>query len=121
MATILIRARFREESMRNMKDANWALEREENNRRLCEAIGCRFISFFLSLGTGEGVVMIEGAAEAAALALTIYHRSGAFSTVEVDILHSARELKTIFEKADDFEKLYVPANRDEIDRMLLDE
>ncbi|MEC8028079.1 MAG: hypothetical protein VX170_10450 [Pseudomonadota bacterium] len=97
------------------------MEREENNRRLCEAIGCRFISFFLSLGTGEGVVMIEGAAEAAALARTIYHRSGAFSTVEVDILHSARELKTIFEKADDFEKLYVPANRDEIDRMLLDE
>ena len=55
MATILIRARFREESMRNMKDANWALEREENNRRLCEAIGVALFHFSCPWARARGL------------------------------------------------------------------
>ena len=65
MATILMRARYNEISQRNMQTPGWGREREQAQRALCEKAGCKFIGAFMSLVTGEAVVMIEGEIEQA--------------------------------------------------------
>ena len=121
MATILIRARYNEVSQRNIQTPGWGREREQAQRALCEKAGCKFVGAFMSLVTGEAVVMVEGEIEQASLLQALSWRTGAFTAVSFDILNPAAMMEKYFEKAGELQSQFVAPNQDEIDRMLLDE
>ena len=121
MATILIRARYNEVSQRNMQTPGWGHQREQAQRALCEKAGCKFIGAFMSLVTGEAVVMIEGEIEQATLLQALAWRTGAFTALSVDILNNAATMDKYLEQAGELQGQFVAPNQDEIDRMLLDE
>ena len=121
MATILIRARYNEVSQRNMQTPGWGREREQAQRALCEKAGCKFVGAFMSLVTGEAVVMIEGEIEQASLLQALSWRTGAFTAVSVDILNPAAMMDKYLEQVGELQSQFVAPNQDEIDRMLLDE
>ena len=121
MATILIRARYNEVSQRNMQTPGWSEERQRVSSELCEKAGCKLIGLFMSLTTGEAVVMIEGEIDQASLIQALYQRTGAFTAVSVEILNSAQTLNKYLVRAGELQSQFVAPNEDEIDRMLLDE
>ena len=121
MATILIRARYNEVSQRNMQTPGWGRECEQAQRALCEKAGCKFVGAFMSLVTGEAVVMIEEEIEQASLLQALSWRTGAFTAVSVDILNPAAMMDKYLEQAGELQSQFVAPNQDEIDRMLLDE
>ena len=65
--------------------------------------------------------MVEGSLEQIARIKAVLRRSGAFSSIEVDILFSLQELAEDRPAVMDLETVWQPPDQDEIDRMLLDE
>ncbi len=121
MATIIMRARYNEVSQRNMQNPGWGREREQAQRALCEKAGCKFVGAFMSLVTGEAVVIIEGKIEQASLLQALLWRTGAATAVSVDILNPTADMDIYLEQAGELQSQFVAPNQDEIDRMLLDE
>ena len=66
-------------------------------------------------------MMVEGSLEQIGRIKAVLQRSGAFSSTEVDILYSFRELAEDRPAVMDLETVWKPPDQDEIDRMLLDE
>ena len=65
--------------------------------------------------------MVDGSLEKIARIKAVLRRSGAFSSIEVDILFSLKELAEDRPAVMDLETVWKPPDQDEIDRMLLDE
>ena len=76
---------------------------------------------YVSLINNGSVMIVEGSLEQIARIKALLRRSGAFSSIAVDILYSLRELTRDRAAVMDLETVWKPSNRDEIDRMLLDE
>ena len=79
------------------------------------------MDLYASIITNETAMMIEGSLEQIARIKTVLRRSGAHSTIEVDILYSLKEMAEDRPAVMDLETAWKPPDQDEIDRMLLDE
>ena len=66
-------------------------------------------------------MMIEGSLEQITRIKAVLRRSEAYSSLNVDILHSATEIADDRANVLDLESVWRPPDQDEIDRMLLDE
>ena len=66
-------------------------------------------------------MIVEGSSEQIARIKAVLRRSGAFSSIEVDILFSLQKLAEDRLSVMDLETVWQPPDQDEIDRMLLDE
>ena len=124
MPITLIRTRLTERSQENRAQAQNdgdQMSRQEQAEALCSRAGCRLVDAYVSIITNEAVMMIEGSLEQIARIKTVLRRSGAYSSIEVDILYSLKEMAEDRPAVMDLETAWKPPDQDEIDRMLLDE
>tara|TARA_X000000950_G_C13575837_1_gene521461 strand:- start:18 stop:392 length:375 start_codon:yes stop_codon:yes gene_type:complete len=124
MPITLIRTRFTERSQKNRAQAQNEGDhggRQEQAEALCNRAGCRLVDAYVSLITNEAVLMVEGSLEQIARIKAVLRRSGAFSSIEVDILYSLKEMAEDRPAVMDLETVWKPPDQDEIDRMLLEE
>ena len=124
MPITLIRTRFTERSQNNRAQAQNEGDhggRQEQAEALCNRAGCRLVDAYVSLITNEAVLMVEGSLEQIARIKAVLRRSGAFSSIEVDILYSLKEMAEDRPAVMDLETVWKPPDQDEIDRMLLEE
>ena len=124
MPITLIRTRFTERSQKNRAQAQNEGDhggRQEQAEALCNRSGCRLVDAYVSLITNEAVLMVEGSLEQIARIKAVLRRSGAFSSIEVDILYSLKEMAEDRPAVMDLETVWKPPDQDEIDRMLLEE
>ena len=124
MPITLIRTRFTERSQKNRAQAQNEGDhrgRQEQAEALCNRAGCRLMGAYVSLINNESVMMVEGSLEQIARIKAVLRRSGAFSSIEVDILFSLQELAEDRPAVMDLETVWQPPDQDEIDRMLLDD
>ena len=66
-------------------------------------------------------MMIEGSLDKITSTKAVLRRSGAYTSISVDILHLATEIADDRAAVLDLETVWQPPDQDEIDRMLLDE
>ena len=124
MPITLIRTRFTERSQKNRAQAQNEGDhggRQEQAEALCKRAGCRLVDAYVSLITNEAVLMVEGSLEQIARIKAVLRRSGAYSSIEVDILYSLKEMAEDRPAVIDLETVWKPPDQDEIDRMLLEE
>ena len=76
---------------------------------------------YASIIMNETAMMIEGSLEQIARVKTVLRRSGAYSSIEVDILYSLKEMAEDRPAVMALETVWKPPDQDEIDRILLDE
>ena len=124
MPITLIRTRFTERSQKNHAQA-WNEGdhggRQEQAEALCKRAGCRLMDAYLSRINNEPVTRVERSLEQIARLKAVLRRSGAFSSINFDILYSLKELADDRPAVMDLETVWKPPDQDEIDRMLLDE
>ena len=70
--------------------------------------------------SGEAVNILRGPAEKVVLMQQIMDRTGAYASLEAEILETIDELSEHEELARKIAPKFIPPNQDEIDRMLLD-
>ena len=122
MAFILLRFRQSEQVRRAFADnPNFAQERNEALHELVGRCGFEFIDIARSVSTGEIVVAMRGSADNVILIQQVLDRTGAYDSLKAEILETVERLRENRSYVDEIGKTFSPANRDEIDRMLLDE
>ena len=120
MATILLRMKFSEQSKLAAGRGRTGLK--EAIPRLCEQLGdFKFLNLFSSLSEGEMVAQLEGPAERVMVLHQVLNWSGAFDHVRSEILIPSEDMSGYRPIAEDLAADFAPPNRDEIDRMLLEE
>jgi len=119
----LIRVLFTEQAQKSRTQAvnSGESDRKQQMEKLCQRAGCHLTDIYRSLITNEVVFIIEGSLEQVTRIKSVLQRSGAYSSIEVDILHSVSELAQDRAAVRDLEAIWRPPDQDEIDRMLLDE
>ena len=123
MPITLIRVHFTEQAQKNVtlaQNRGVRGDRKKQLELLCKRAGCRLVDLYISLITNENVMMIEGSLEQITRIKAVLRRSGAYSSISVDILHSATEIADDRAAVIDLESFWQPPDQDEIDRMLLD-
>ena len=122
MAFILLRFRQSEQVRRAFADnPNFARERTDALHELVGRCGFEFIDIARSVSTGEIVVAMRGSADNVILIQQVLDRTGAYDSFKAEILETVERLRENRSHVDEIGKTFSPANRDEIDRMLLDE
>ena len=122
MAVFLIRVRYSETSRKTMaQNPKTPLERKATMQRLCDDLGCKLLGVYLSLVTGEGVTCVEGPTETATIIQQVMLSTGAYDTIEKDVLVTVEELTDNRSRVEKLAASFRPPDRDEIDNLLLDE
>ena len=119
MAKILLKGSFNEEGYRGAVAE--PADRETAARQLFTKAGLKVESFYFSPTAGCQFVIMEGDVTQLAAAEFAFMSSGAFMSVEAHILISGSEMTAAQKLAGDFVSDYDAPNRDEIDRMLMEE
>ena len=119
MAKILLRASFNEEGYRGaVADPK---DREAAARKLVNEAGLQVEAFYYSPTALCQFVIMEGDIADLAAAEFAFMSSGAFKTAEANFLITGAEMNAAQSRAGSMVAKYDAPNRDEIDRMLLDE
>ena len=122
MAVFLIRVRYSETSIKTMaQNPKTPLERKATMQRLCDDLDCKLLGVYLSLVTGEGVTCVEGPTETATIIQQVMLSTGAYDTIETDVLVTVEELTENRPRVEKLAASFRPPDRDEIDNLLLDE
>ena len=91
-------------------------------KELCLKVdGLEFSGFFVSMANSEGVVMLDGDPNKLSVVYQVLNWSGAFEYVKCEILTPAEEISENRPLAEQLAPSFNAPNRDEIDRILLDE
>ena len=120
MAVIFLRARMSEQGRRALGAPGAGLARKKAMQDLCDELGFEHIEICRST-SGEAVNILRGPAEKVVLMQQIMDRTGAYASLEAEILETIDELSVHEELARKIAPKFIPPDRDEIDRMLLDE
>ena len=75
----------------------------------------------MSFVTGEGVTCVEGPTETATIIKQVMLSTGAYDTIETDVLVTVEELTDNRPRVEKLAASFRPPDRDEIDNLLLDE
>ncbi|MEC8564264.1 MAG: hypothetical protein VXY90_10270 [Pseudomonadota bacterium] len=123
MAIMLVRNKISPEGMRGFTSDN-DLDgegREEMVRTALSAIGVELKQVYFSGGDGSAVLIVEGDAEKIPVLEAWAMSTGAFSSTQAEVLIPLKEFVRAAKSVGKVYDLYDAPNRDEIDRMLLDE
>ena len=122
MPLTILRVRHSQESRRLMAQILRAgLDRKAAMQELCESVGCKLVQIYISMTTGEGVNLIEGPPEEISVIHQVMWNTGAYDTMETEVCISVDEHFERRDRVADLTQKFTPPDRDEIDRMLLDE
>ena len=106
---------------RHASEENRIQSRDQQWKRICDRIGVDLIRVFWNFTNSEVCVVVEGSVEKANFLQSIAYRSGGYSQIRQEVLIATKDLRALepdlMAASADFE----PSDRDEIDRMLLDE
>ena len=106
---------------RHASEENRIQSRDQKWKRICDRIGVDLIGVFWNFTNSEVHVVVEGSVEKANFLQSIAYRSGGYSQIRQEVLIATKDLRALepdlMAASADFE----PSDRDEIDRMLLDE
>ena len=119
LATILIRAWFTEESFRNRLDAT--VSRSGAVRELLSKMDMNLINVYWSSTEACAITLCEGDASNIPAIEMIYMATGGYTHCRSEILHTEEEMAGHRQRARKLFPSFDAPNRDEIDRMLLDE
>ena len=95
--------------------------RREAVRGVLAEMGWDLVEAYFSTTRGGGVLLIKGDPEKTFLAEMVMMASGGFTSVENETLITADEMLAYQKEAGRLTDRYDAPNRDEIDRILLDE
>jgi len=102
-------------------EENRIQSRDQKWKRICNRIGVDLIGVFWNFTNSEVCIVVEGSVEKANFLQSIAYRSGGYSQIRQEVLIATKDLRALepdlMAASADFE----PSDRDEIDRMLLDE
>ena len=124
MPITLIRTRFTEQTQKTItqrQNVEGKGNRKQHFSDLCQRAGCLLTGLYVSFITNEFVMIIDGTLEQVTRVKNVLRRSGAYSSIEVDILHSVEELTEDRAAVIEISDSWHPPDQDAIDRMLLDE
>ena len=96
-------------------------DRKTATENFSKKIGFRLLNYYFTPATGSAVVTFEGDPKKMPLLEMIIMESGSFLTCGVEILTPVEELIEMQVTANSLTSEYDAPNRDEIDRMLLEE
>ena len=119
MPRFMIRARYSQESFKGLIS-------EPGNRRVESAkiyaeVGAKLIDFYFDLSASESIAIVDAELEQLRVLKIYGMASGAFLESVQSELITAEELENLSQAAGTVGSGYSPPNRDEIDRMLLEE
>ena len=121
MATILVRNRFSNEGMKGLVDRRGDDNREVATRNAFELIGVELKSWYFSTEDASAVLVVEGDAKKIPLIEAWALASGVFTQTHAEVLIPVSEFSEALGELSQVFGAYDAPNRDEIDRMLLDE
>ncbi|MDC2993017.1 MAG: hypothetical protein VX168_10625 [Pseudomonadota bacterium] len=121
MAIIEVRTRFTEDAKRKMASVSGTSDRVGAMREIAGEIGLELIAGFYSTSHDEGIAHLSGDPSKIPLLQTILNGSGAYEYARSDILIEGSEMSQLRETAKHIQSKFDAPNRDEIDRMLLEE
>ena len=119
MATIMIRYSLSQESFRNILAQEET--RESAVRDILAEFGFTFLNMYFSSSKASFIVLADGDPMRVPALEMMYLASGAYVGCECEVLHSPAEVKEQKKLARAVSPKFDAPNRDEIDRMLLDE
>ena len=119
MAIIQLRAQFNDQGFKGL--VNNPHDRKAATEKFSEKIGFKLLNYYFAPATGSAVVTFEGDPKKMPLLEMIIMESGSFLTCGVEILTPVEELMEMQVTANSLTSEYDAPNRDEIDRMLLEE
>ena len=119
MAVIQLRGQFNDQGFKGL--VNNPHDRKAAAKKIAEALGFKFLNYYFAPATGSAVVTFEGDPNKMPLLELVTMESGSFLTCGAEILTPIEELLEMQETANELLSQYDAPNRDEIDRMLLDE
>ena len=106
---------------RHASEENRIQSRDQQWKRICDRIGVDLIGVFWNFTNSEVCVVVEGSVEKANFLQSIAYLSGGYSQIRQEVLIATKDLRALepdlMAASADFE----PSDRDEIDRMLLEE
>ena len=106
---------------RHASEENRIQSRDHQWKRICNRIGVNLVGVFWNFTNSEVCVVVEGSVEKANFLQSIAYRSGGYSQIRQEVLIATKDLRALepdlMAASADFE----PSDRDEIDRMLLEE
>ena len=115
----MIRARYSQESFKGLisEPGNRRVESE----KIYAEVGARLVDFYFDLSASESIAIVDAELEQLRVLKIYGMASGAFLESVQSELITAEELENLSQAAGTVGSGYSPPNRDEIDRMLLDE
>ena len=122
MAVIIFRVRQAETVRRSGAsfDPDMAAERQKAMHDLFDELGIRQIKSCRSLDD-RVVRILEGAPEQAMMLQQVLSSTGAYGSLEAEILEDVDDVLARSDQVQRLAKSFRPPNQDEIDRMLLEE
>ena len=121
MAYILVRMDFTEAVRRSSASVDFLKGRIELVRSTCEGMGFELIDLCQSVSTGETVWILKGSADDVIVLQRLMYQTGSYTRITAEVLEPSEALIAAHDRAQSFAAGFVPPDRDEIDRMLLDE
>ena len=115
----MIRARYSQESFKGLisEPGNRRVESE----KLYAEVGAKLVDFYFDLSASESIAIVDAELEQLRVLKIYGMASGAFLESVQSELITAEELENLSQAAGTVGSGYSPPNRDEIDRILLDE
>ena len=119
MPRFMIRARYSQESFKGLisEPGNRRVESE----KLYAEVGAKLVDFYFDLSASESIAIVDADLEQLRVLKIYGMASGAFLESVQSELITAEELENLSQAAGTVGSGYSPPNRDEIDRILLDE
>ena len=106
---------------RHASEENRMQSRDQQYKKICDRIGVDLVGVFWNFTNSEVCIVVEGSVEKANFLQSIAYRSGGYSQIRQEVLIATKDLRALepdlMAASADFE----PSDRDEIDRMLLEE
>ena len=106
---------------RHASEENRKQSRYQQWKRICNRIGVDLVGVFWNFTNSEVCIVLDGSVEKANFLQSIAYRSGGYSQIRQEVLIATKDLRALepdlMAASADFE----PSDRDEIDRMLLEE
>ena len=119
MAVIQLRGQFNDQGFKGL--VNNPHDRKAAADKFANSIGFKLLNYYFAPATGSAVVTFEGDPNKMPLLELVIMESGSFLTCGAEILTPIEELMEMQVTANALISEYDAPNRDEIDRMLLDE
>ena len=106
---------------RHASEENRIQSRDQQWKRICNRIGVDLIGVFWNFTNSEVCIVVEGSVEKANFLQSIAYRSGGYSQIRQEVLIATKDLRALEPDLMAASAYFEPSDRDEIDRMLLDE